>query len=129
MTEARAPVSSNGKRVLVVDDAPTTRAILRRILTSHGYEVIEAQSGEDAIRLYHEQRPDVVTMDLHMDKISGLGATQVILKLDPDARIIVCSSEESPRYKAESLRIGAKAYISKPFNVQDVLEALARAFA
>lgn len=128
MTEARAPVS-NGKRVLVVDDAPTTRAILRKILTAQGYEVIEAQSGEEAIKLYHEHRPDVVTMDVHMDKVSGLGATQVILKLDPNARIIVCSSEESALYKSESLRLGAKAYISKPFNASDVLEALAKAFA
>lgn len=122
-------VVSTGKRVLVVDDAPTTRTILRKILTNHGYAVIEAQNGEEAIRVYHAERPDLVTMDVHMEKVSGLGAMQVILKLDPEARIIICSSEESRTYVNEALRLGAKAYIGKPFNVETVMTALAKALS
>jgi two-component system chemotaxis response regulator CheY len=118
---------SNGKRILVVDDVGTTRAILRKIFTEQGYDVIEAESGEDAIRLYHAHRPFAVTMDIHMAKVSGLGAIQVIVKLDPQARIIACSSEFDPNYVQETMRIGAKAYIAKPFTSESVLAALQKA--
>jgi two-component system chemotaxis response regulator CheY len=126
MTSTVAP---NGKRILVVDDVATTRAILRKILVDQGYDVIEADSGEDAIKIFHGQKPDAITMDVHMAKVSGLGAMQVILKLDPSARIIVCSAEYSPNYVLESLRMGAKAYIAKPFTVETVVEALQKAFS
>lgn len=122
-------VVPNGKRALVVDDVGTTRAILRKILTEQGYEVMEAESGEDAIKVYHAQRPDLVTMDIHMGKVSGLGAVQVIFKIDPGARIIAVSSEHSQNYIAEALRMGVKAYIKKPFNTEQVLEALTKAWA
>jgi two-component system chemotaxis response regulator CheY len=118
----------NAKRtILVVDDVATTRAILRKIFTEQGYEVIEADSGEEAIRLYHFHKPFIVTMDIHMAKVSGLGAIQVIVKLDPQARIIACSSEFDPNYVQETMRIGAKAYITKPFNSESVLAALQKA--
>jgi len=122
-------VTPNGKRALVVDDVGTTRAILRKILTEQGYEVIEAESGEDAIKVYHTQRPDLVTMDIHMGKVSGLGAVQVIFKINPEARIIAVSSEHSQNYIAEALRMGVKAYIKKPFTSEQVLEAIAKAWA
>ena len=117
----------NGKRILVVDDVATTRALLRKIFVDQGYEVIEADSGEEAIRLYHAMKPFAVTMDIHMAKLSGLGAIQVIVKLDPQARIIACSSDYDPNYVAETLRIGAKAYIAKPFTPETVLAALQKA--
>jgi len=119
----------NGKRVLVVDDVATTRSILRKILSEQGYEVIEADSGEDAIKMYHAEKPDAVTMDIHLAKVSGLGAIQVILRIDPGARIIVCSAEYSPQYVLETLRMGAKAYIAKPFTTETVMTAVAKAFA
>lgn len=122
-------VVPNGKRALIVDDVATTRAILRKILAEQGYEIIEAESGEDAIRIYHAQRPDIVTMDIHMGKVSGLGAVQVIFKIDPGARIIACSSEHSQNYIAEALRMGVKAYIKKPFSTEDVLNALNKAWS
>lgn len=117
----------NGKRILVVDDVATTRAILRKIFADQGYEVMEADSGEEAIRLYHAHKPFIVTMDIHMAKVSGLGAIQVIVKIDPQARIIACSSEFDPNYIQETMRIGAKAYIAKPFTSESVLAALEKA--
>ena len=122
-------VVPNGKRILVVDDVSTTRAILRKLFVEQGYTVIEAESGEDAIRIYHAERPDVVTMDIHMAKVSGLGAIQVIFKIDPAARIIACSSEHSQNYIGEALRMGCKAYIKKPFTAEDVYDALNKAWA
>jgi CheY-like chemotaxis protein len=122
-------VAPNGKKILVVDDVSTTRAILRKLFTEQGYSVIEAESGEDAIRMYHAERPDVVSMDIHMAKVSGLGAIQVIFKIDPGARIIACSSEHSQNYIGEALRMGVKAYIKKPFTAEDVYNALNKAWA
>jgi CheY-like chemotaxis protein len=109
-------VAPNGKKILVVDDVSTTRAILRKLFTEQGYSVIEAESGEDS-------------MDIHMAKVSGLGAIQVIFKIDPGARIIACSSEHSQNYIGEALRMGVKAYIKKPFTAEDVYNALNKAWA
>lgn len=119
----------NGLSVLIVDDAAITRALLRRVLGEQGYDVREADSAEVAIRLYHERRPDVVTMDIHMAKISGLGAIQVLLRMDPSARIIVVSSEHSTSIILEAMKTGAKAYIGKPFTAESVLAAVQKALA
>jgi two-component system chemotaxis response regulator CheY len=125
--EPERRVEPNGMSVLVVDDVATTRAILRKILTDVGFSVLEADSGEEAIKLYHAARPTAVTLDVHMNKLSGMGAMQVILKLHPEARIIVCSSEYSPQYVLESMRLGAKTYVAKPFTSETVLAAVQKA--
>ena len=116
-------------RVLVVDDVPTTRLLLRKILTQAGYDVIEADSGEVAIKTYHEIKPDVVTMDVFLDKISGIGALQVILRIDPDARVVMCSSQTDAGFIADTKRLGARGYLRKPFDPETVRVAIAEALA
>jgi two-component system chemotaxis response regulator CheY len=117
------------RRVMVVDDVATTRFLLKKILSNAGYDVIEAESGEVAIKTYHEVKPDAVTMDVFLDKLSGVGAMQVILRLDPDARIVMCSSEHDGAFIAETKRMGARAYLRKPFDAQAVRDAVEEALA
>ncbi|MGH7683085.1 MAG: response regulator, partial [Vulcanimicrobiaceae bacterium] len=74
------PDASIGKRILIVDDASTTRVLLRRLLDAQGFICLEASSGEQAVKVFHEQRPDLVTLDIHMDQLSGMGVIQVLLK-------------------------------------------------
>lgn len=116
-------------RVMIVEDVGTTRTLLMKILTNAGYDVIEVANAEDAIKMYHEFRPDAVTMDVFLDKISGVGALQVILRIDPDARVVMCSSQHDSGFIAETKRIGARGYLRKPFEPQSVRDAIAAALA
>ncbi len=122
-------VEPHGKTVLIIDDASITRAILRRIFIDHGFEVIEADSGERGVHLFQERRPNLVTMDIHMARLSGLGAIQVLLRIDPNARVLVVSSEHSPPVILEAIKIGAKGYVGKPFTPQTLMTAVEKALA
>ena len=86
-------MSNSMKSVLIVDDIPYVRKTLKQILSSHGFKVVgEASSGEEAIRLYEETKPDFMTMDLVMPGMNGVEATRAILRNDPHAKIIVLSA-------------------------------------
>ncbi|MBM3270239.1 MAG: response regulator [Candidatus Sericytochromatia bacterium] len=115
-------------RVLIVDDATVMRTVLRTILTKNGYEIAgEAADGDDAIRVYGEVKPDVVTMDIIMPKMTGIQALQAILATDPTARIIMCTADNSREMVINSLKAGAKDYVIKPFSVERLLEAIKKA--
>jgi two-component system, chemotaxis family, chemotaxis protein CheY len=114
-------------RVMIVEDVATTRTLLRRILVGAGYDVIEIETAEQAIKTYRDEKPDAVTMDVFLDKISGVGALQVILRIDPDARVVMCSSQHDSGFIQETKKLGAKAYLRKPFEPQTVRDAIAEA--
>src|SRR5665213_227296 len=78
--------------ILIVDDTPLARTTLRRSLEQRGYHMVEAGSTEEAIRVYREAWPDVVTMDILMDAPNGIVAIQALKHVDHRARIIVCSA-------------------------------------
>mgnify|MGYP001797036810 CR=1 FL=1 len=80
-------------RVLVVDDAAFMRMMIKDILQKNGYEIAgEAANGAEAASLYQELKPDVVTMDITMPEMDGITAVKEIKKVDPRARIIMCSA-------------------------------------
>jgi two-component system chemotaxis response regulator CheY len=87
----------------------------------------EARNGEEAVKLYHTQRPDLVTLDIHMDQLSGMGVVQVLLKIDPTARIVVVTSETEKRILDELLRMGVKDVVNKPFESERLYDAIAHA--
>lgn len=118
---------SNGKTVLVVDDASVARVLLRQVLGRGGYTVIEAESGQDAIRMFSAHRPDVVTMDILMDAINGMVAIQALMRIDPNARIVVISATSDPNVVTQSLKLGVRGFVSKPFQPANLLSALQRA--
>lgn len=112
-------------KILLVDDAPMMRALLRGILEEAGFEVItEATTGEEAVELYRLIRPDVVTMDILMPGRGGIAALRVIRKMDPAARVIMVSAVGQDGLIAEAMTEGALAYILKPFNPDQVVKAL-----
>ncbi len=113
------------KTVLIVDDAPYVRKTLKQILVSQGYKIVgEADSGLEAIRLYEEVRPDIVTMDLVMPHMNGVDATRAILLKDPAAKIIILSAMLQENLVTEAILAGAKDYIVKPFQTEDVLRIM-----
>ena len=113
--------------VLIADDAAFMRRLLRDILTEAGYIVHEAVSGEDAVEKYTEVRPDLVTMDLGMPGLSGLEALEHIRSRDQKARVVVVSAAGSEEMISEALRLGAAAYVRKPFQPATVLDAVRKA--
>ena len=111
------------KRILAVDDQEDNRRILRDLLTSAGYEVIEATTGEDAVTLAEAQSPDLILMDIQLPGIDGYEATRRIkanARLRPIPLIVVTSYALSGD-DAKAFGAGADAYVSKPFSPRALL--------
>jgi two-component system chemotaxis response regulator CheY len=121
-------MKNKSRTVLIVDDIPYVRKTLKQILTNRGYKVVgEAENGDEAVRLYQEIQPDLVTMDLVMPKLNGVEATRMILKKNPDARIIILSAMMQENLVADAILAGAKDYIIKPFQTEEVLKVMDQA--
>jgi len=118
-------------RVLVVDDALFMRRMLSDILKKEGVEICgEAENGKDAIQKYQELKPDLCTMDIVMPKIEeidGIGAVKEIIKIDPQAKIIMVSAMGQHSLVVEAIQAGAKDFVTKPFQPSRVIEAVKRA--
>ncbi len=114
-----------GIKLVIVDDAPFIREVLRHIFLSSEIEVVgEAQDGEQAIRIVKDLRPQIVLMDIVMPKVSGIEATMEILKDLPDTKIIACSTLDQDSMVMRALEAGCCNYITKPFKSEEVLAAV-----
>ena len=103
-----------GKRVLIVDDSAFMRKRLRKEVTSHGAEVIgEAKNGDEAVKLYEELKPDLVTMDVTMRGKDGLSASKEILARYPEAKIVVVTILQEEDYKKIANALGVIGFIAK----------------
>jgi two-component system, chemotaxis family, chemotaxis protein CheY len=115
-------------RVLVVDDAAFMRKMVTDALTKGGHQVIgEAANGNEAVERFRDLRPEVTTLDITMPEKDGLTALQEIIGLDPGARVIMCSAVGQESKVLESIKIGAKDFIVKPFKAERVLGAVDKA--
>ena len=114
-----------GIRLVIVDDAPFIREVLRHIFTATEVEVVaEAQDGQEALTVVKESQPDVVLMDIVMPRKSGIEATIEILKEHPQIKIIACSTVDQNTMVMRALDAGCCSYITKPFRAEDVLKAV-----
>ena len=106
--------------VLIIDDEPPIRRFLRASLTAEGYRVVEAQSGEEGLKLAARQPPDLVILDLGLP---GLDGQEVLRGLREwlAAPILVLSARDREGQKIEALDAGADDYITKPFGVGELL--------
>ena len=117
-----------GKRILITDDAAFMRMMLKDILSKNGYEIAgEAENGKVAIEKYNELKPDLVTLDITMPELDGIGALKGIKAADPNAVCIMCSAMGQQAMVIESIQAGAKDFIVKPFQADRVLEAVKKA--
>ncbi len=115
-------------RVLVVDDAAFMRMMIKDILSKNGYEIIgEAENGLKAIEKFQELRPDLTTMDITMPELDGISAVKEIKKMDPAAKVIMCSAMGQQAMVSEAIQSGARDFIVKPFQPDRVLEAVRKA--
>lgn len=110
-------------KILIADDAAFMRMMLADILTEKGLEIAgEAENGEEALRLYRELKPDLVTMDIIMPGTGGINAIKDILKEDHQAKILVVSALGQKALIREALDAGAKGFVVKPFKPEKVIE-------
>jgi len=113
------------RTVLIVDDIAFVRKTLTAILTDMNYQVVgEAENGVQAIALYEKFKPDIVTMDIVMPKMSGIEATAKIIKRHPSAKIVIVSAMGQENLVMDAITAGAKDYILKPFIKKDILKTL-----
>ncbi|MFP7732809.1 response regulator [Priestia aryabhattai] len=117
-----------GKRILIVDDAAFMRMMIKDILTKNGYEVVaEAADGQQAVELFKEHEPDLVTMDITMPEMDGITALKEIKSIKNDAQVIMCSAMGQQAMVIDAIQAGAKDFIVKPFQADRVLEAISKA--
>jgi len=115
------------KSILIADDIPFVRKTLSKIFTDAHYNVVgQAKDGQEAIDLFAQLQPDLVTMDLVMPNVSGIDATKKILTMKTDARVVIISAMTQESLMIDAINAGAKDYIIKPFAPKDVLATTER---
>ena len=107
-------------KILVVDDEPQIRRVIKVILTGEKYEIVEARSGEAALLRFREFLPDLVLLDLNMPGMGGLETCRAIRDVS-DVPIIILTVRREESEKVELLDAGADDYVTKPFGKQEVL--------
>jgi two-component system, OmpR family, KDP operon response regulator KdpE len=110
-------------RVLVVDDEPQIRRVMRTALTTAGYEVSDARSGEEAVEQLGEEKFDLILLDVNLPGMSGLEACRLIRHdtLVPDVPIIMLTVRNAEKDIVEALDAGADDYVVKPFGIPELL--------
>lgn len=109
-------------RILVVDDASFMRSVLKDIIKSNGLasEIFEAGDGIEGVKAYQKIKPDLVTMDVNMPRADGIQALRAILKINPQAKVIMITSVEEKHIVQDAIKLGARDYVVKPFDRSNV---------
>ena len=118
------------KTILVVDDSSTTRSLISSQLSEWGdYDVIEAASGFEALKILPAKKVSLIVTDINMPDINGLELLSFVRESPIYAHIptIIVSTEDSEEDQKRGMELGAKAYLVKPFTVEDLQEAVRRA--
>lgn len=109
------------KKILIVDDDSVTRGLLREMLGSKKYEVLEAEDGQQALEMLHKQKMDLLIADRSMPRLGGLELLQKLRDDNLQLPTIMISAFGEERLWAEAIGLGARDYIVKPFKQEDVL--------
>jgi two-component system chemotaxis response regulator CheY len=116
-------------KVLVVDDSiAIARQLTKMVEGFGGYQVVgHAKNGAEAVKLFKTLSPDIVLLDIVMPMMDGLQSLRTLMRLDPEARVVVISSVGGVGQKVEeAIRLGARSVVSKPFEEEKVKSVLER---
>jgi two-component system response regulator HydG len=117
-------MASQRNKILIVDDDPSHRAMLRTILKREGYEVSEAGGGGQGVEMVRESFYDLILMDLRMEDMDGIEALKEIKKISPAIPILIMTAYASVSTAVDSLKLGAYDYLTKPLDMDKVLHIL-----
>ena len=107
-------------KILVVDDDPQIRRVMKATLVGHNYEVIEARTGEDALECLSREMPNLVLLDMNMPGIGGLETCRAI-RAGSDIPVIILTVRNTEKDKVAALDAGADDYVTKPFGIEELL--------
>lgn len=115
-------MSSVTCKVLIVDDALFMRQVLKDILRSNGIdcEILEASDGVEGVKAFQQHKPDLVIMDINMPRADGIQALKAIMKINPNAKVVMVTTIEQKNIVQEAIRLGARDYVVKPFDSAQV---------
>lgn len=112
-------------RIVIVDDASFMRGSLEFILRTAGHEIVGlGRDGAEALNLYKDLQPDLITLDILMKGVDGLTALKSICEFDPAAKVVMVTALGQETKELEARNFGASGYIRKPFRQFDVVEAI-----
>ena len=107
-------------KILVVDDDPQIRRVMKATLVGHSYEVTEARTGEEALESLPREMPNLVLLDMNMPGMGGLETCRAI-RAGSDIPVIILSVRNSEKDKVAALDAGADDYVTKPFGIQELM--------
>ena len=112
-------------RAIIADDEAFIRQVLLKMLERLGVEVVAvADNGRKVLDLYAELKPDIVILDIAMPEMDGLETLRQLLDTDPEAKVLMCTSFSSKQYVVEAVKVGAKGYLNKPFDLEKIREKI-----
>lgn len=115
------------KKILIVDDSSYMRMFVRKIIEKDGLCItFEASTKEEAVEIFKNEKPDIVTVDLNMSefRMDGVSVLTEVMEIKPETSVIVISAVGYEHVKDECLALGAKGYIRKPFDAKELLKVL-----
>ncbi|MBN1502880.1 response regulator [Candidatus Woesearchaeota archaeon] len=114
------------KKVMIVEDSNLMASVISNFIKRSGKElqIITAHSGEESVEIYKSEKPDLVFMDIKMPGMDGITALEKIKQIDANAKVVMCTSLKDTESEERSKKAGCVGYIMKPFNSNDILDAL-----
>ncbi len=113
------------RKVLIVDDSQIMRDVMSKFLTNYNLEIVgTARDGEEAVTMFRDLKPDLVTLDITMPKIDGLAALKEMKKIRSDAQVIIVSAINDKSIVLKALDAGASLFINKPVSEAAVRSAI-----
>ena len=123
MSATTSDIPGGTETVLLVDDEEFVRELGARILTKHGYRVLQAVNGREGLDLFKKERSEIslVILDLIMPEMGGTECLKDLLKVDPKVNVLVASGYSADASVKETIQMGAKGFVTKPFRVKELL--------
>ena len=114
-------------KILIVDDEASIRKVLKALIEQQGFSAVEAHNGMDALAILEKEQIHAIITDLRMPKLDGMGLLKIALRQYPDIPVIIITAHETVDSAVSALKMGALDYISKPFEKEEMIQALKKA--
>ena len=114
-------------KILVVEDNPATRELLREFLFEEGYTVKVARDGKEALLRVRKDNFDLILTDVKMPRMDGIELLKELKKIIPDTKVVIVTATADSEIGVEAIKLGAYGHISKPFNLDTVLQKVEKA--